>query len=381
MYLIKNGTIYTMGDAGVVTGDVLVDNGKIVKIGINIQADGAEIIDAEGKCVVPGFVDAHSHIGGLSSMMDMDLNELTDPLTPQLNAMYSIKPDYRQFMDAARTGITTNCVIPGSGNVVGGLGIVIKSAGGSAKERIIKSPAVLKAALGINPKGVYGPKFRMPMSRMGIAFLLDDYFRRVSEYAAKKEAAGGDMDKLPPYDEGLENGLLVLTRKIPLKVHCYQHDMMTVLEIAKKYDILVTMDHAQGASDFYEELSDEHVKGVIFGPSCAGLMPGEMDKMDPECCKGLDDRGILVAVMTDAPATRSSMLYNEMGEAVRWGMDPVRALAMVTINPAKILDCEDRIGSLEEGKDADILIFDGMPALETKAVLEMVMINGKIIMK
>lgn len=376
MYVIKNALVYTMADAGVVKADILVENGKIAAIGENLNAE--TVIDAAGKVVTPGFVDAHSHIGGIADLTPLgeDLNEITNPLTPELDAYYGINPKDKCFGYAIEQGITTSCLIPGSANVVCGWGMAYKSAG---EHRLIKDPVALKAAMGINPKGCYAAKKMAPMTRMAIANLMKKYLRDVKDYMAKKAAAGDDATKLPPYDLGLEHGIPVIEKKIPLKVHSYMHDMMTLLEIAKEFDILVTMDHAQGASDFADELADPHVKGVVFGPTCEPLFPGEGGKLDYECCKMLDDRGVNVAVMTDGPVTAINMLLYEIGEAVRKGMDPVRALGMVTVNAARILGIEDRVGSLAVGMDADILVWSALPSLAADAVLERVIIDGKTV--
>lgn len=376
MYVIKNALVYTMADAGVVKADILVENGKVAAIGENLSAE--TVIDAAGKVVTPGFVDAHSHIGGIADLTPLgeDLNEITNPLTPELDAYYGINPKDKCFGYAIEQGITTSCLIPGSANVVCGWGMAYKSAG---EHRLIKDPVALKAAMGINPKGCYAAKKMAPMTRMAIANLMKKYLRDVKDYMAKKAAAGDDAAKLPPYDLGLEHGIPVIEKKIPLKVHSYMHDMMTLLEIAKEFDILVTMDHAQGASDFADELADPHVKGVVFGPTCEPLFPGEGGKLDYECCKMLDDRGVNVAVMTDGPVTAINMLLYEIGEAVRKGMDPVRALGMVTVNAARILGIEDRVGSLAVGMDADILVWSALPSLAADAVLERVIIDGKTV--
>ena len=376
MYVIKNALVCTMADAGVVKADILVENGKIAAIGENLSAE--TVIDAAGKVVTPGFVDAHSHIGGIADLTPLgeDLNEITNPLTPELDAYYGINPKDKCFGYAIEQGVTTSCLIPGSANVVCGWGMAYKSAG---EHRLIKDPVALKAAMGINPKGCYAAKKMAPMTRMAIANLMKKYLRDVKDYMAKKAAAGDDATKLPPYDLGLEHGIPVIEKKIPLKVHSYMHDMMTLLEIAKEFDILVTMDHAQGASDFADELADPHVKGVVFGPTCEPLFPGEGGKLDYECCKMLDDRGVNVAVMTDGPVTAINVLLYEIGEAVRKGMDPVRALGMVTVNAARILGIEDRVGSLAVGMDADILVWSALPSLAADAVLERVIIDGKTV--
>lgn len=374
MYVIQNGTLYTMDGQGVLQADLRMENGKITQIGTNLSTEGATVIDAAGKCVTPGFVDPHSHAGGLEASGEQDLNEMTNPLTPELDAYYAINPDSKDFRLLIRQGITTSCLAPGSANVVGGWVFACKSAG---KDRVVKRPVALKAAMGINPKGCYAGKNQAPMTRMAIANILRGYLRKVQEYMGKKEAAAGDPEKLPPFDMGLEHGIPVLKQEIPLKVHSYMHDMMTVLEIAREFDIRITLDHALGASDYYEELCDPHVQGVIFGPTCEPLFGGEGGKLDPWCCKGLDDRGVPVAVMTDSPVTVVNMLTYEMGEAVRWGMDPVRALAMVTCGSAKILNIDSRVGSLTVGKDADLLIWDKLPSLYTDAILEQVFIDGE----
>lgn len=376
MYVIKNALVYTMDAAGVLQADIRVENGKIAEIGQNLTAE--TVIDATGKVITPGFVDAHSHIGGLADLSPLgeDLNEMTNPLTPELDAYYGINPADKMFKVALEQGITTSCLAPGSANVVCGWVIALKSAGA---DRLIGRPVALKAAMGINPKGVYSPKFQAPMTRMAIANIMKKYLRDVKEYMAKKEAAGDDATKLPPYDLGLEHGIPVIEKKIPLKVHSYMHDMMTLLEIAKEFDILVTVDHAQGASDFVEELTDPHIKGVIFGPTCEPLFPGEGGKLDYECCRMLDDAGVNIAVMTDGPVTCVNMLLYEMGEAVRRGMDPVRALAMVTSTAAKIVGVEDRVGSIAPGKDADLLIWSALPSEVTDAVLERVIVDGETV--
>ena len=378
MYLIKNGTVYTMGKDGVVHTDLLLnDDGKIEALGNDLGEVNATVIDATDKAVIPGFVDAHSHIGGVREDGE-DLNECTNPATPEMDAYYGIDPKDKQFKIAIQNGITTSCLTPGSGNVIGGWAIVLKSNEGRIQERLLKHPAALKAAMGINPKGVYSKKGALPMTRMGIAFILRDYLRKVKEYMAKKEAANGDPSKLPPFDLGLEHGIPVLKKEIPLKVHTYMHDMVTVVEIAKEFDILVTIDHAQGASDYYDVLSDAHVHGVIFGPICSGLFAGEGGKIDFECLKGLDDRNVNVCVMTDGPVTPNNLLVYQAGEAVRRGMDPVKALGLITSNPAKIILCEDRVGSIEKGKDADIQIYSALPTKYVDANLETVLINGKV---
>lgn len=385
MLLLKNGTVLTMADEGIIEqGDVLIDGGKIVEIGVNLPEKDCEVLDMKGKIVMPGMIDAHAHRSNFSESGEGegDINELTNPVTAELNAYYAIDPNNIGFKIACEYGITTNCVIPGSGNVVGGYGIAIKSAGKGLAEQTIANPVALKAAMGINPKGVYNGKNRCPMSRMGIAQTLRDYLTKVKAYMKKKADAAGDPEKMPPYDQAMEHGIPVMEHQIPLKVHSYQQDMMTVLEIADEFDIDVTLDHALGASDFVEELaSNPHVKGVIYGPIYVGLFPGEGCKVDFDAMKMLDDAGVNTAMMTDALLSGSQMLVNQVGECVRAGMEPMRALRMLTVNPAKMLGLEDRIGMLRPGMDADIVVFDAMPCVVPKAQVEMTLIDGNVVYK
>lgn len=380
MLLIKNGTLYTMSDQGILnTTDLLLDQGKIIAIGQNLSAENAEIVDASGLNVLPGFVDAHSHIGGFDMDTNADdLNELTKPLTPEVASWYGIDIASKAFDFALRDGITTSCIAPGSGNVICGLVCAVKSAGKSLEERTLKNPVALKAAMGVNPKGVYGPRNATPMSRLGIAQLFREYFLQVQDYRKKKEAGKEDPKQMPAFDQGLENGILVLEKKIPLKVHCYQHDMMSMLRIAEEFDFNLTLDHALGASDFYDEIAASNA-AVIYGPLGAPLFGGEGCKVDIDCLIELDRRGVLCAIMTDGPVFYPYMIITQAGEVVRAGGEIERVLRMLTINPAKIIGCDDRVGSLEVGKDADVVLFQGIPALNTDARVITTIVDGKIV--
>lgn len=382
MLLLKNATVLTMDEEVIERGDVRIDGGKIAAVGKDLSPEGREVIDLTGKIVMPGLIDAHAHRSNfpVTGEGSGDINELTNPVTAELNALYAIDPRNESFKVARACGITTSCIAPGSGNVVGGYCVAVKSAGESLASRVIANPVALKAAMGINPKGVYSGKKRMPMSRMGIAQVLRDYLTRVREYMKKKADAGDDPDKLPPWDEAMEHGIPVMNQEIPLKVHAYQQDMMTVLAIADEFDIDVTLDHALGASDFIEELAgSRHLRGVIYGPVIGGLFPGEGCKVDFDAMKLLDERGVCTAMMTDALLSCGQMLVNQVGECVRAGMEPMRALRMLTVNPAKMLGLEDRIGRLRAGMDADIAVFSAMPCVAPGAEVEMTIIDGQIV--
>ena len=382
MLLIKNGKVLTMGPQGVLEqADVLIgDDGKIIEVAANLEAPGAEILDASGKIVMPGLVDAHSHIGGFDTDTGaQDLNELTKPQTPEIQAYDGINPLDRSFMESAKAGITTSAITPGSGNVIGGVVCAVKSAGqGTVESMCVNRHVALKAAMGGNPKGVYGKRNQTPMTRMGVASVLRQYFRDVQEYMKKQEEAQNDPAKMPKWDPAMENGAKVLRHEMPVKMHCTQFDMITVIELAKEFNFEFTLDHAWGASDYMEPIVAAGCP-VIFGPIAVAKGFGESIKIDIDSVVEMDRRGVLCAIMTDGPVYHPWLIVEQAGEVVRYGAPVERAIAMLTINPAKIIGCDQRIGSLEAGKDADIALFDGMPALDPAAVVKMTLVNGEVV--
>jgi len=378
MLVIKNGKIFTSANGVIEKGNILIENGKIQGIS-EIEDWGCKnIIDASGLVVIPGIVDAHSHIGGFGSdMSDPDLNEMTNNSTPQMESIYSIDTESYMFKRALKAGITTSAVAPGSGNVVGGLVCAVKSHGKGIEDMCIKNPIALKMALGGNPKGVYGKRNQMPMTRMGIAQVMRDTLNKGIEYMKKKDSMN-DKER-PLYDYGMENVCKVIRREIPLKVHCEQFDMLTIIRIAKEFNINFTLDHAWGASDFYDDITNSNCKGVIYGPIGVLLMPGECGKIDIHSVIELDRRGIDCAIMTDGPILNPDVIIVQAGEVIRFGGEIEKVINMLTINPARIMGVDDSVGSIEEGKDADIVIFKGTPAVDTNATVIYTIINGEIV--
>lgn len=384
MLVIQNAKIFTAAKHArqdYETGSILIDNKKIVAVGKVDIPSKAEVIDATGLFVMPGLVDAHSHIGGFN-LDDQDLNEMTNNATPSVEAFYGIDCTSKDFQNAVKAGITTSVITPGSGNVIGGMVCALKHTGNSVEEMCIANPVALKMAMGGNPKGVYGAKNQLPMTRMGIAQVIRDQLNKAKEYMEKKEKAkkGKEKKNLPPFDAGMENLCKVLRKEIPLKVHCEQYDMLTVIKIAEEFDIKFTLDHAWGSSDFYDEIcSAKGLVGVIYGPIGIMLLPGECGKIDIECLAELHKRGVTCAIMTDGPVLAPEMLVCQTGEAVRHGTPYETALRMITIHAAEIAGLDHRIGSIEKGKDADIAIFKGSPALDADAHCVMTIIDGEIV--
>lgn len=374
--LIQHGTIYPMTEQDEFVGDILIQDGKIAQIAEHIEEKADKVIDATGLNVLPGLIDAHSHLGLFNFNDDKgndDANEMTKENTPTMDARYGVDIDVPEFRSAVEHGITGILLTPGSGNVICGLPFVAKTYGDNIFDMTVKNPCALKIALGGNPKGTYGSRGQMPMTRMGIAHVLRDKLREAKEYMEAKEKGEN-----PKYDSELEAMLPAMRKEIPLKIHCTQYDMLTAIEIAKEFDLPFSLEHAWGATNYLDEIVESGCS-ICYGPIATYRSPGERRKIDVEAVKMLDDRGVNVAIITDSPIVTIESLYHHLGEAVREGLDIKRGLRMVTINPAKILGVEDRMGSLEVGKDADIAIFDGLVGLDTDAKVIHTIIDGEVV--
>lgn len=375
--LIKNGLVDTMEENRErFRGDVLVENGKIVKVAPDIQEEDAEIIDAEGLYVMPGLIDAHTHIGlfdfNHESSVD-DANEMTDPVVIDLDARFGMNPKAREFRVSYEHGITTLLVTPGSGEVFCGLPVAVKTYGDNVFDMTLKAPCAVKIALGGNPKNTFTPMNRLPMTRMGIADVLRDTFRKAKEYLEKKERG-----EEPAYDSEMEALCRALTGELPCKVHCTQYDMLTAIEVCKEFGVRFSIEHAWGATDYLDEIVESGCD-ICYGPIATYRCAGERRKIDIEAVKELDERGVNVAIVTDSPIMSEESLYHHVGEAVREGVPQERALRTVTINAAKSMGVENRVGTLEPGKDADIILVKGRLGLDTNAEVQYTMIDGNIV--
>ena len=375
MLVIRNAKIYTCAGKIYEQADILIDGQKIAAIGENLDVPPqTKSIDADGLVAMPGIVDAHSHVGLFGDGSGQDANEMTANATPEVESYYGIDIGDKAFQRVCRAGITVSAIPPGSGNVIGGMVCAVKSYGDSLEKMCIKNPVALKMALGGNPKGVYGKRNQMPMTRMGVAEIIRENLIRAKEYLAKQQRG-----EAVEYHQGMENMCKVLRREIPMKVHCEQFDMLTILRIAEEFDVELTIEHAWGASDFYDDIAaSKNLRGIIFGPIGVYLTPGECGKVDIDSLIELDRRGVCCSIMTDGPVMNPDLIVCQAGELVRFGMDQQKALQMLTINPAKILGLEDRIGSLEKGKDADVVLFRGEPAIDTAARVVCTIVNGEI---
>ena len=377
MICIKNGTLHTAVSKETFIADILIDGGKIVKIGKGLSADGAEVIDATGLHVYPGFVEAHCHIGldgyGIG-YEGHDYNELNDPVTPQVQAIDGINPFDPCMKMAAKAGVTCFATGPGSSNSIGGTFAAIKPVGTRVDNMIVKFPIAMKCAFGENPKRCY--QKQGISSRMTNAAKIREALNKAKVYKAKIEAAGDDASKLPAYDQKSEALIPVLNHEIPLKAHAHQaNDIFTAIRIAKEFGVGLTLEHVTEGHMIVDELAKENLPLAV-GPTFGHASKFELQNKTWETPGILAKAGCHVSIITDAPVTPLHYLPLCAGLAIKAGMDEYEALRAVTINPAEHIGIADHVGSLEEGKDADVVIVDGCP-FDVTGVIKHVLINGE----
>ena len=377
MICIKNGTLHTAVSKDTFIADILIDGGKIVKIGKDLEASGAEVIDATGLQVYPGFVEAHCHIGldgyGIG-YEGHDYNEMNDPVTPQVQAIDGINPFDPAVKMAAKAGVTCFATGPGSSNALGGTFAAIKPVGTRVDNMIVKFPIAMKCAFGENPKRCY--QKQGISSRMTNAAKIREALNKAKLYKAKIEAAGDDVSKLPAYDQKSEALIPVLNHEIPLKAHAHQaNDIFTAIRIAKEFGVGLTLEHVTEGHMIVDELVKEDLPLAV-GPTFGHASKFELQNKTWDTPGILAKAGCHVSIITDAPVTPLHYLPLCAGLAIKAGMDEYDALRAVTINPAEHIGVADRVGSLEEGKDADVVIVDGCP-FDVTGVIKHVLINGE----
>ena len=374
--LIKKGKIHDAVHEEPYVADILIRDGKIVQIGTDLPEEG-EVIDAAGKDVYPGFVEAHCHLGldgyGIG-FEGADYNEYNDVCTPQLRAIDSFNPLDPSVRMAALAGVTTVATGQGSANAVGGTWIAVKTVGKCVDDMIIKDPIAMKCALGENPKRCYRDKGNA--ARMTTAYNIRNMLSKAKEYLAKKDAAGDDVFKRPAFDMKCEAMIPVLRKEIPLKVHAHQaNDILTAIRIAKEYDVLLTIEHVTEGHLIADILGQYPEIPMAVGPSLTHASKFELQNKSWTTPGVLAKAGCQVSIITDSPVIPQQYLALCAGLAMKSGMDPFDALKAITINPAKHAGVADRVGSLEVGKDGDVVIFSGSP-FDIDGTCETVVING-----
>lgn len=376
--LIRGGLIHDAVHRGAYIADILLAGGKIAGIGTDLTAPAdAEIFDADGLDVYPGFVDAHTHIGldgyGIG-YEGCDYNEMNDIWTPQLRAIDGINPRDPSLAIARKAGVTCVCTGPGSANVLGGTFLAMKTVGDRIDNMIVKDPVAMKCAFGENPKRCYRDK--CDSTRMSTAAFLRGALMQAKDYGARKQAANGDVTKMPAYNQKLEALLPVLAREIPLKAHVHQaNDIFTALRIAHEFGLRITLEHVTEGHLIVGELAKEKDVPMAVGPSLTHASKFELQNKSWATPGVLAKAGCHVSIITDNSVIPQQYLPLCAGMAVKAGMDEFDALKAITINPAEHIGVADRVGTLEVGKDADVVITNGCP-FEVMTEVKAVFIDG-----
>ncbi len=381
MLLLENAIIHPMRQNCIVnedtfTGSILVKDGKIMEVSSQLMLpDSAdcERIDVKHQHVYPGFIEAHCHMGITEEKKGKegdDCNEMVHPITPMLRAIDAINTMDAAFHDAVRAGITAAMIGPGSANVVGGQFAVVKTSGRRIDDLIVKTPAAMKVAFGENPKTNYGDMGISPVTRMGVAGLLRQELTNACQYYKKR----GQIEP----DFHYEAWIPVLEKKIPLKAHVHRvDDIFTAIRIAKEFELCMTLDHCSEGHLIAEELAAEGFPAIV-GPDLASRNKIEVQNMAFKTAGVLAKAGVLVAITTDHPVSLIQSLPLCAGLSVKAGLPMQEGLRAITINAARICGVEDRMGSIEVGKDADFAIFDGNP-MEVFTNTLLTVIDGQIV--
>jgi imidazolonepropionase-like amidohydrolase len=365
-------------------GTVLVESGRITAVGDGSLAvpAGARVVDAAGKWVLPGFIEAHGHVGVHEEgegWAGADVNEMTEPVTAQVRALDAINPDEEGWRDAVIGGVLAVNVNPGSGNPIGGQTVALKSYGGTVDDRLLRQPSGLKSALGENPKRVYGDRKQMPSTRLGVAAVIRSAFVDAANYLAKiaaEEAKPEAERKAVERDLKLEALGRVLRREIPWRQHVHRaDDIATALRIAEEFGYELVIDHGTEAHLVADKLAARGVP-VIIGPLFTSRSKVELRNRSLRNPGLLAKAGVTIAITTDHPVVPINFLVHQATLAVKEGLDRDTALRSLTINPARIVGVADRLGSLAPGKDADLCIWSGDP-LDVMQRVERAFIDGR----
>ena len=388
--VIVNAFIYPIDREPIPLGYVKIQDGVFTEVGEMSQfvLDGEEILDASGAYLLPGLIDAHTHIGIWEEMIGSegdDANENSDPATPHLRAIDAIYTRDPAFQLALEAGVTTVVTGPGSGNPIGGQIAAIKT-GGSLwlDERILAAPVALKCALGENPKHEYGDRDDAPVTRMATAAIIREQFAKALEYREKLARAEEDETCDPPdYDAKCESLLPVLEGEIPVHFHAHRSDdIATAVRIAREFGLRYAIVHATEAPLICEPLSrlDETFLGLIVGPLLGTRSKPELAQLSFAAPAKLCEAGITTAICTDHQVIPENYLMLCAALAVKNGMRESDALAAITLSAAKTAGIEKRVGSITPGKDADLVLYDRHP-FDLFAKIQLVMLNGNIVLQ
>ena len=380
--LIFNGVVHPVDAPVIPNGYVELEGGKIKGVGpIEALPKGCEgpSLDVKGGHIVPGFVDAHCHLGLFGDALKFegdDGNEATNPCTPHVRAIDGVNPLDRCFQEAREGGVTTVLTGPGSANPISGQGIVIKTLGAWVDQMVLKAPATMKMALGENPKTVYNGRKETPTTRMGTASVIRTELARALEYMDRQDKADTEAGtNAPGYDPRLEALIPVLRGELPVHIHAHRaDDIATAVRICREYGLQFVVVHGTEGYRVTELLAAEGV-GVITGPILTDRSKPELAGLTIENPARLAKAGVEIAICTDHPVTPIQYLPLCAAVAVRGGLEPEEALRAITLGGARLAGVAHRVGSLTPGKDADVVVTSGHP-LEWTGSVEHVFING-----
>ncbi|HEV2377962.1 MAG TPA: amidohydrolase [Streptosporangiaceae bacterium] len=383
---IVGGRIVPVDSEPIESGSILIMDGKIQAIegpGFS-PPPGTDVIDATGKWVLPGFIDAHAHLGvyeEAEGWAGQDSNELTGPVMAHVRAIDAINPAEEGFRDAVTGGVLAVNINPGSGNPIGGQTVAIKCFGRTVDEMVLREPAGLKSALGENPKRVYGERKETPSTRLGTAAVIRGAFVDAANYLAKiaaaeeKETRTGEHTHVER-DLKLEALGRVLRREIPWRQHCHRaDDIATAMRIAAEFGYDLVLDHGTEAHLLASQIAQAGIP-VVIGPLVVSRSKVEVRHRSLANPGKLAAAGVTIAMTTDHPVVPINFLVHQATFAVKEGLDPGTALRALTINPARIIGCADRVGSLAVGKDADVVVWSGDP-LDVMSRAERAFIDGR----
>lgn len=382
--LLKNATIYTADDSlGIIEGGYIYVNksGKIESVGAmdnlekdfkvsggtaNLNKNDLEEIDFSGKFILPGFVDAHTHLGICESYLSFegdDANEMTDPVTPHLRALDATNPLDPAFKEALRYGVTSVVISPGSANPIGGEIFAMKTYGTNIDEMIIKNKVGIKFALGENPKSAYSEREESPTTRMATAALIREaLFKAKRYYEDIKKSFKSDDFSAPEYDIKSESLIPVLKNEVKAFFHAHRaDDICTAIRIAKEFNLDYVLVHCtQGSliADYLDKKNTKILLGPIISDSCKPELSGLSSKT-PSCLA--KKKNICFSIMSDHPETPAQYLLLSCKIAMEEGLSENDALKSITINPAKTCGIDSSVGSIKKGKDADLLVFSKDP--------------------